>query len=145
MICTFGKSLDNANVYRVAGERLDMKKDAIGNSGTTFCSSALQHWGVEVRVNGEHVLTMESNCLSGRELSDIDEHAIRTSAQHLLAFVGEESREVKKEREAMRSEIVKIAAACARFQHMYVEDLQQDDLKQFGAYANKLKSIFDRM
>lgn len=33
---------DNANVYRVAGERFDMKKDATGNSGTTFCSSALR-------------------------------------------------------------------------------------------------------
>lgn len=122
-----------------------MRKDANGNSGTTFCSSALQHWGVDVRVNGERVLTIESNCLSGRELSDVDEQAIRTAAQHLLAFVGEESREAKKEREAMRSEIVKIAAACARFQHLYVEELDQDDLKQFGDYANKLKAIFDRM
>lgn len=122
-----------------------MRKDTTGNSGTTFCSSALQHWGVDVRVNGEHVLTIESNCLSGRELSDVDELAIRTAAQHLLAFVGEESREVKKQREAMRSDIVKIAAACARFQHLYVEDLEQDDLKQFGEYAHKLKSIFDRM
>lgn len=98
-----------------------------------------------MRVNGEHVLTIESNCLSGRQLSDVDEEAIRTAAQHLLAFVGQESREVKNEREAMRSEIVKIAAACARFQHLYVEELEQDDLKQFGDYANKLKSIFDRM
>lgn len=113
--------------------------------GSLRCSSALQHWGVDVRVNGEHVLTIESNCLSGRELSDVDEEAIRTAAQHLLAFVGDESSEAKKQREAMRSEVLRIAAACARFQHLYVDELEQDDLKQFGEYANKLKSTFDRM
>lgn len=122
-----------------------MSADSNEASVESDCLSALKHWGVDVRVNGEHVLTIELNCLSGRELSDVDEHAIRTAARHLLAFVGDESREVKKQREAMRSDIVKIAAACARFQHLYVEDLEQDDLKQFGEYAHKLKSIFDRM
>ena len=49
----------------------------------------VEHWGVDVRVNGEHVLTIESNCLCGRDLSDVDKEAIRTAARHLLAFVGD--------------------------------------------------------
>lgn len=48
-----------------------------------------QHWSVTVAVDGETVLTIESNCLSG--VSDIDQHseAIRTCARHLLGFVGD--------------------------------------------------------
>lgn len=62
--------------------------------------------------------------------------------------------EVARIREAMRrraeakkyrSEILKIAAACARFQHLDVADLTQDDLKQFGEYANTLKDIYYRL
>lgn len=44
-----------------------------------------------------------------------------------------------------RSELIKIAAACARFQHNYVDELEQDDLKQFGRYAHVLEKIADRM
>jgi hypothetical protein len=47
--------------------------------------------------------------------------------------------------ESMRSDVIEIAAACARFQHFNVEDLEQEDLRQFGDYANKLKSVADRM
>lgn len=47
------------------------------------------HWAVTVERNGERVVTIESNCLSGRDLSPEDQEAIRTAAQHLLSFVGE--------------------------------------------------------
>ncbi len=48
-----------------------------------------QTWEVSVSVDGETVLTIGSNHLSGVE--DIDRHAdaIRSCAQHLLAFIGE--------------------------------------------------------
>jgi hypothetical protein len=48
-----------------------------------------EHWAVTVERNGEKIVTIESNCLSGRELSAEDEQTIRTAALHLLAFVGD--------------------------------------------------------
>lgn len=52
--------------------------------------TSLQHWGVDVRVNGEDVLTIESNCLFGKsDLSPMELDAIRTAANHLLAFAGQ--------------------------------------------------------
>jgi hypothetical protein len=49
----------------------------------------LQHWGVDVRVNGKEILTIESNCLCGKsDLSDMEIDAIETAAKHLLAFIG---------------------------------------------------------
>jgi hypothetical protein len=45
-------------------------------------------WSVSVERDGENVVTIASNCLSGRDLSPEDEEAIRTAAQHLLSFVG---------------------------------------------------------
>lgn len=48
-----------------------------------------QHWGVDVRVDGENVLTIESNCLSGVENIHDYADAIRTCAHHLLAFIGD--------------------------------------------------------
>jgi hypothetical protein len=50
----------------------------------------VDHWAVSVFCNGENVVTIESNCLSGRDLSPEDEATIRLCAQHLLAFVGPE-------------------------------------------------------
>jgi len=50
------------------------------------------HWSVTVRRNGEEVVTIESNMLSGREISSGDEEAIRTAALHLLAFIGDGAR-----------------------------------------------------
>jgi len=50
---------------------------------------ATQHWSVAVDRNGENVVTIGSDSLSGRELSAEDERVIRTAARHLLAFVGE--------------------------------------------------------
>ncbi len=46
------------------------------------------HWSVTVTRNGEDVVTIESNCLSGREISPEDEAVISTAAHHLLAFIG---------------------------------------------------------
>ena len=45
----------------------------------------------------------------------------------------------------VRSEIIKIAAALARFQHCYTDELEQDDLPQFGDFANRLKKIADSL
>ena len=72
-------------------ETLNSKKTAAPCS--SHCSSALQHWGVDVRLNGEDVLTIESNCLFGKsELSAMELDAIRTAANHLLAFAGKPTR-----------------------------------------------------
>jgi hypothetical protein len=49
-----------------------------------------RHWAVMVHRNGEDILTIESNHLSGKpEFSPEDEQCIRDCAQHLLAFIGE--------------------------------------------------------
>jgi hypothetical protein len=48
----------------------------------------IQSWEVEVRVNGETILTIGNNHLCGIE--DIDSHAdvVRTCAEHLSSFIG---------------------------------------------------------
>ena len=46
------------------------------------------HWCVVVERNGEHVVTIESRMLAGREISDEDEAVIEIAARHLLAFIG---------------------------------------------------------
>jgi len=48
------------------------------------------HWSVTVERNGKNIVTIESNCLSGREISEEDERVIRRCACHLLAFIGDE-------------------------------------------------------
>jgi len=57
----------------------------------------------------------------------------------------EDAAEQDEKRAAMRSEIVKIAAACARFQHRHVDELEPEDLSQFGDYAVRLKRIYDQL
>lgn len=47
------------------------------------------HWAVTVYRNGEEVVTIGSNCLSGREISDEDERVIGIAARSLLGFIGE--------------------------------------------------------
>ena len=47
-----------------------------------------QGYSVTVSKNGEPILTIEREMLSGAELSAEDEEAIRDAAEHLLAFVG---------------------------------------------------------
>lgn len=46
------------------------------------------HWAVEVWRNGESVVRIETNCLSGREISEADERAIERAAHNLLGFIG---------------------------------------------------------
>lgn len=57
----------------------------------------IEHWGVDVRVNGSHVLTIESNCVYGKQLTNAEEEVIREAARHLLAFVGEQKSITNKE------------------------------------------------
>ena len=45
-------------------------------------------WAVEVSRWGETIVTIEENCLSGRDISDEDADLIRGCAEHLLSFVG---------------------------------------------------------
>ena len=49
------------------------------------------HGSVSVERDGENIVMIESNCLSGRDLSPEDEATIRLAAQHLLSFVGEDA------------------------------------------------------
>ena len=63
-----------------------------GASIRSIVPRPLEHWGVDVRVNGEDVLTIESNCLFGKsDLTDVDTEAIRLAGKHLLAFIGEDN------------------------------------------------------
>lgn len=58
---------------------------------------AEHHWSVTVERNGEPIVTIESNGLSGREISAEDEDAIRAAAHHLLAFIGDGQPEPRNE------------------------------------------------
>ena len=48
-----------------------------------------KHWDVSVSRDGENILTIGDNYLSGRDLGQGDEDTIRTAATHLLAFIGD--------------------------------------------------------
>jgi hypothetical protein len=48
-----------------------------------------QSWAVTVERNGEQIVTIESNCVSGRDISDEDARVIRTAAHHLQAFLSD--------------------------------------------------------
>jgi hypothetical protein len=47
-----------------------------------------KHWAVTILVDGDQILNIESNFLSGKELTKEDEKIIRIAAEHLIAFVG---------------------------------------------------------
>lgn len=47
------------------------------------------HWRVTVETGTDQIVCIETECLSGREISDADEATIREAAHHLLAFIGE--------------------------------------------------------
>ena len=74
-------------------------KTGLSESRDVSCS---EHWHVEVSVNGETVLVIGHNFLSG--VDDIHEHAetIRTAANHLLGFIGDAQ---NKERQRMTSTV----------------------------------------
>lgn len=44
---------------------------------------------VTVARNGETIVTIETNCLCGRDLTPEDEQSIRDAAWQLLAFIGD--------------------------------------------------------
>jgi hypothetical protein len=48
----------------------------------------VKHFAVSVVRDGECILTIESNCLAGKDLTQEDEQCIRDCAQHLLSFIG---------------------------------------------------------
>lgn len=48
-----------------------------------------QHWAIKVRIDGQHVLTIESDgSLAGYNPLTAYEETIRTAAEHLTAFIG---------------------------------------------------------
>jgi hypothetical protein len=48
------------------------------------------HWSVSVDRNGENLVTIESNCLSGKKDFTAEEEAcIRNAAYTLLSFIGD--------------------------------------------------------
>lgn len=49
----------------------------------------IEHWAVAVYRQGENVVTIESNCLSGRTLLPGDDETIRSAAMNLLGFIGD--------------------------------------------------------
>ena len=68
-------------------------KDATERRVQLFVRPVQHRWGVSVSVNGEDVLTIESNSLCGKsDLSPMELDAIRTAANHLLAFAGQPTR-----------------------------------------------------
>lgn len=52
-----------------------------------------QSWEVEVRVNGDHILTIGTTYLAG--VSNIEDYAdiVRQAGNHLLSFIGPEERQ----------------------------------------------------
>jgi hypothetical protein len=46
------------------------------------------HWAVTVWRNGEPVVTIEANSISGKDIEPEDEECIRIAARHLFAFIG---------------------------------------------------------
>lgn len=47
-----------------------------------------KHWSVTVSRHGEEIVTIEPDCLSGRDCTPEDEAAIRVAACTLLGFIG---------------------------------------------------------
>ena len=46
-----------------------------------------KNWGLTVFVDGESILSMETNCLSARDLSEMDHATIVMALDHLLTFL----------------------------------------------------------
>lgn len=46
-----------------------------------------EHWAVAVSRNGEAIVTLESNCMSGRDISEEDARIVRLAAEHLRSFI----------------------------------------------------------
>ena len=52
-------------------------------------SAPERYWSVTVTLNGEELVTIEPNWLSGRDIGPAEEEAIRSAAYHLLGFIGD--------------------------------------------------------
>jgi len=51
-------------------------------------TDTIRHWAITVAVDGNDIVTIESNSLSGiKNVTDYREEII-TAAEHLLAFIG---------------------------------------------------------
>lgn len=50
----------------------------------------IEHWGVDVRINCERVLSVESDSIGGRDLSTEEHKAAVEAAKSLLSFLGNE-------------------------------------------------------
>ena len=48
-----------------------------------------EHWRISVEAFGDVIIAIESECLAGRELSEIDCATIRHAISHLTAFLGD--------------------------------------------------------
>lgn len=102
MVIRCGICVALKDAKNVLQERADLRRPAATEAAPVGSESArqstpatpphteqTQHWSVSVHRNGEQVVTIESNCLSGREISEADAEVIRTCAEHLRSFVGE--------------------------------------------------------
>ena len=50
-----------------------------------------KHWAVTVSMNGEELVTIETNSLSGKpDFTDEEAQVIRDAARHLEAFMGDQ-------------------------------------------------------
>jgi hypothetical protein len=100
-----GKKLNQMSQDRAADER-DLKSIIRAAVIPLLSSSApverpqlppseeTQFWAVTVSRNGDDLVTIETNCLSGKpEFSEEDARVIRMAAEHLSAFIGPEERE----------------------------------------------------
>jgi len=82
----------------------------------------MEHWAVTVSANGEPIVTIETRCLAGRELSPADEATIRYAARCLLAFVGPINEQPSSPRHltranALRDAMCSILSATGRHAH----------------------------
>lgn len=87
----------------------------------------VKHWGVDIRVNGERVLTIESICLSG--VDDIAKYreVIQGCAHHLLGFIGDgkpdDTLELGTDSQQLKAaiELLKKCCGLTKYDHSYEE------------------------
>ena len=105
----------------------------------------VQHWGVHVHINGENVLSIESNSLSGIENIGDYEDTVRGCAYHLLSFIGGDSnfRAVSDELTRLRAEVETLRAENERL-HAHC-DILEDRVRHHVHewYHGKLASLQD--
>lgn len=86
----------------------------------------MDHWSVAVARSGEQVVCIESNCLSGRDISYEDETVIRSAAHSLLGFIGDPHPDYD-ELTKLRADVAKLRAA----------------LEPFSRYINRVDPAFE--